>query len=480
MSTFAELQQIADNDVAVIVGTGKKVDEVTIGHNPDVSNMAEHLDQVEERNATTIELMRDTDIATESRQLSSKEFNVLRNSLKAITGTDLLKTPAMEDGEAKDSRNIAMEGFKETLKKFWSYIKTALSNFWNLLKRWWVRTFDISKRSLGRARKLQDQADREYGVSSENEIPFAEIKKLAINGKYTEIPAILKGFKDLEALVFEIVETRTSDKFNDTVELLSDHVTRIVTKMHSDAERDLAANASDENYRVSRKTIVLNDSDLKPLNDVIGEVFSSNDSALIDSEAFNFPNSDKYLKQYGEIGDMNKKDTFKHSQYLPGDKWILTIQPERLLSSNQGFISANDSIEYIRRSRIVVADCNYAHKTYDGDTMVKTLQPTSISRGCESIIHICEYVNEYRLAFERREKFKDRVIKEIDQTINDVTSDTENAYSEIDRLVRSFANAVIGLIRRRSDFETNLCAYAIGASVAFLNYGELSLKQYTN
>ena len=71
------------------------------------------------------------------------------------------------------------------------------------------------------------------------------------------------------------------------------------------------------------------------------------------------------------------------------------------------------------------------------------------------------------------------MIKEIDQTVNDVTGDNESSYSEVDRLIRSFANAVTGLIRRRSDFETNLCAYSMSTSVAFLNYSELSLKQYT-
>ena len=47
-------------------------------------------------------------------------------------------------------------------------------------------------------------------------------------------------------------------------------------------------------------------------------------------------------------------------------------------------------------------------------------------------------------------------------------------------MIRSFANAIIGMIRRRTDFETSLCAYAVSSSVAFLNYAELSLKQYTN
>ena len=69
--------------------------------------------------------------------------------------------------------------------------------------------------------------------------------------------------------------------------------------------------------------------------------------------------------------------------------------------------------------------------------------------------------------------------KTLTQKINELSEDNESAYAECDRMIRSFANAIIGMIRRRTDFETSLCAYAVSSSVAFLNYAELSLKQYT-
>ena len=96
MSQFAELTQIADDDVKVILGEEKKTNDLLIDQNPEVKALGEHLDEVEERNATTIELMKDTDIATESRELTEREFAVLRKSLKAITGTQALQLPAME------------------------------------------------------------------------------------------------------------------------------------------------------------------------------------------------------------------------------------------------------------------------------------------------------------------------------------------------------------------------------------------------
>lgn len=472
MSQFAELFQIADDDVKVILGEEKKTNDLHIDQNPEVKALGEHLDEVEERNAATIELMKDTDIATESRELTEREYSVLRKSLKAITGTQALQLPAMESGEAQASRTIAMEGFKETLKKFWSYIKSALLKFWNMLKRWWFKTFDISKRALGRAKKLRDQADREYGVSTENEISFPEVKKLAINGKFNDIPSIVKGLKLLEEVVFEFIETRTSERFNDTIDELSDHVTGSINRLKGLADANLQANVGVDNYRISRDKLVMTVSEMDDLGEIIDKVFTSNDSDFIKKNDFNFMNADKYREQYCEKGD-----GLLHSDYLPGDKWLLNVRPA--LKVDHGNIAAVDTIDAIRRSRILVADCQYAVKTYDADAKVKVLQPTMISRGCDSIVAICEYVNEYRIAFEHRERFKERIIKEIDQAVNDVSSDGENAYSEVDRLIRSFANAVTGLIRRRSDFETNLCAYSMSTSVAFLNYSELSLKQYT-
>ena len=477
MSQFSRLQDVADNDVKVIMGEPKQVNDIEIDNNPEVKELADHLDEVEERNAATIQLMEDTDLATESRELTGHEFAILRSSLKAITGVNPFVLPAMEDGEVKASRTIAMEGFKETLKKFWNYIKSALVKFWNFLKRWWYKTFDISKRAKKRAEKLQDQADKEYGVTTENDLSFPEIKKLAIDGKVSDVPAIVKGLKELEEIVFEFIETRSCDRFNDTIDELSDAVKLGLEKIKNDADQYIKTHGADS--KIPRQGIELDTGNIDKIEKALKEVFASNTSTKVDSTDFSFSNADKYKKQYGEAND-----DFRHSTHLPGDKWVLSVTPDKADKTHTPTLTgatgeAIKIIDIMRYSKLIVADCRYGNKLYDPDTRVKVLQPSIISRGCDSIIRMCEYVNEYRQAFERRDKFKERIIKEIDQTVNEVTSDSESAYTEVDRLIRSFANAVTGLIRRRSDFETSLCAYSMSTSVAFLNYSELSLKQYT-
>ena len=137
-----------------------------------------------------------------------------------------------------------------------------------------------------------------------------------------------------------------------------------------------------------------------------------------------------------------------------------------------------DVVEYVRRGKLIVTSCFYTDKKYDHGLQIRVLNPSLISRGCESVSKICDYVYEYRQAFEKRDKFKERIIKDIDRLIDEVIDDTENAYQEVDRSVRSFANAITGLIRRRADFETSLCSYAISTGVAFANYSEKSLKLY--
>ena len=474
MSLFSNLLNIADDDVKVILGEEKVTDDSLIDYNSDKEELANHLDEVEERNATTIEIMKDVEIATESSNLKEKDFLILKSSLKAITGVDFLHKVNMESYDSSNSKTLAMEGIKEALKKFWEYIKSALKKFWNYLKKWWYKTFDISKRAKRRAEKIMEKADKEYGVSTENEITFQEIKRLAVNGKTTDIPAILNGLSLIEQIVFEFIENRTSDKFNDSVDNLSDSIKSAIEALKTKADELVNSNLEDDKYKVSRTNLEVPITLLDTIDDRLKAVFNTNDSSLVNSEAITFPNSEKYKKQFtGGI----ENTTIKHSDYLPGDKWVLSVTPPKPESGSN--IDLSKLIDYIRYSKFIMADSRYGSKVYDSESSVKVLQPSSISRGCESIIEICNHVNEYKQSFERRDRFKERIVKDIDQTVNDVTSDNDSAYSEVDRLIRSFANSITGLIRRRSDFETSLCAYSLSVSVVFLNYSELSLNQYS-
>ncbi len=473
MSTFENLHQTADDDVRSIVGTDKPASDSTIDTNVDVEIARDHLDDIEERNATTIKILEDTVNATESKDLTDRELKILSTSLKAITGEKFIKSVAQESGDNRPSnRSIALEGFKETLKKFWNYIKEQVKKFWNLMKRWWLRTFDISKRAKSRAEKLMDKADNEYGTSVESEIHFREIKKLAINGRINDNIAMLKGIRDLEEVVFEFVNPQTTDRFNDTAEALSDKTIEMINGVKTLADEIISKRG--ENAQLGRNELSLRTVDLNTFTEIVERCFARTDSDLVDMHDFGMDKADKYLKQYSD----NDKAIFRHSKYLPGDKWVLCVRPATKKELGHT-VELTETIDALRRSRLVVAPCLYTDKQYDPDPAVKVLNTSTISRGCESIVKICEYVNEYRKAFERRDKFKERMIKDIDQAVNDVSEESNGAYSECDRLIRSFANAITGLLRRRTDFETSLCAYSMSTSVAFLNYSELSLKQYT-
>lgn len=472
MSTLEDLQNKADDDVAHVTGEEKPNADINVDTNAEIEMARDQLDDAEDRNAATIEILEDTVVATESRDITEREMSVLRTTMKALTGTQPFKQVAQESEDTPTNRQIALEGFKETLKKFWTFIKEQAKKFWSMLKRWWFKTFDISKRAKGRAEKLRDQADREYGVSVENEIPFKEIKKLAINGRINDTAAIVKALKELEDLNADLINTREADQFNDAAQDLTDKTTEIIEGIKSHA--DALIKARGEDTRIERSDLSVRESDLNEFTGIVESIFARQDSSLVDHDDFGLDKADKYLKQYAEPG----KAKFKHSAHLPGDKWVLSIKPT-LPGSTGPVIDLGTTIEGMRASRLLVVSCLYGDKQYDAEPLVKVLSTSVISRGCESIVRICEYVNEYKGAFERRDRFKERVIKDIDQVVNNLTQDNDMTYVECDRLIRSFANAIIGLIRRRSDFETSLCAYSMSTSIAFLNYSELSLKQYT-
>lgn len=471
MSTFEALTQIADNDVVVITGSTKPTSDEAIAVNTDVDIARSSLDDLEDRNAATIEILADTANATESSDLTPRELNILRATMKAITGAQMFKYPAQESDQTVSNRTIALEGLKETLKKFWNFIKEQVKKFWNLLKRWWYKTFDISKRTRARARKISDEAEKEYGASTESELHFKEIKKLAMDGRINDNNQIIYGLKNLEELVFEFINSDSSEKFNDAVEILSDKTGTIIEGVKSLATS--ISKARGEDYRIPKDQLVVKTSDMDEFIDIVERCLAKTDSELINNSDFIMDNSDKYKKQFGDLDDTS----FRHSKQLPGDKWIICTRP---VQPNKSFIvGLTDVVEGLRRSRLYVASSRYTEKSYDPEAQIKVLSTTLISRGCDSIINICDYVQEYRLAFERRDKFKERIVKDIDRIVNEVSDQEDDAYVECDRMIRSFANAVTGLIRRRTDFETNLCAYAMSSSVAFLNFSEASLKLYS-
>lgn len=480
MSAFDNLSEIADNDVALVVGNTKEESSTEALENltTEAQVVAETLDEAEERNATAIEVLHDTSCVMESRNLSAAEYELLSRSLRAITNTRALNTIALESAENDNTRrSMVLESIKDTLKKFWEYIKNAFKKFWAVIKRWWIKCFDISKRLKNRAQNVMDKADKEYGSPTNNTIPFSEASKLGVNGKFNEPAVLLNGLKNLEGIVGEYVNENTADRFNDTVEEVSDRTSSMINKIYEVSRTILEQYKDDPEYVIQRSEIPVDSDSLKALKLSCERVIASAESEKVSGTTFAMENAEKYRKQYAESGD-----TMKHSDYLPGDKWILSVQPnaESWETGNSKIYTLPDVVELLRRSKVVVASCRYNEKKYDQDQEARVLNTTTIGRGCESVIDICEKVFEYRKSFELRDRFKERVIKDIDRLVSETSESDERAYQQVDRSVRTFANAIVGLIRRRSDFETSLCSYAMTTCVSFVNYCEQSLKQYSH
>lgn len=471
MSTFSSLMDIADNDVKVVVGeSDSKKEEALLVAGADLRAHVELLDDAESRNQTAIDIATDTEVAVESGDLSKADIKILNATLQVLTGNRRRAVIAHESVGEEDHRSLAQEAIKDTLKSFWKFIKDAVVKFYNILKTWWYKTFDISKRLKKRADKLYDRAEKETGFAQENDFIFSEAGRLAVEGKYNNPVEILQGVDKVEKICEEFLEPRTADQFNDTVQNLSDHVELVIGKIKTDTDLIIkTGQKTDENFKVDRGSIKLTTADIKRLLEIATNVSDANKSDLVNDSTLQIANQDKYMALYAE-----KTDEFHHSAPLPGGKWIISVNPA--LSSNEPTVS--EAVESIRRARNIVADTTYTPRTYTGDLTVKTLPLSSISRGCENVSRICTIINEYKVAFERRDRFKDRIIADIDRLVKEHDEPSEQAFSEVDRAIRTFANSVSGLIRRRSDFETSLCAYATGVCLSFVNYSEASLKRY--
>ena len=412
----------------------------------DEDAAADKLENEAEQTEEVAEVLEE-DVAQE-RALDPTAAKLLKLTFQNIVGKQYAgrALPATESfngsrSEAREQTRIALEGVKETLRKFWEAIKAQFKKVYNKVKDWIVKTFSAAKKLSERAKKIQDKANSTVGTIEDKSFSFGQTKAIAVEGKYNEPGKLTTGLNDLRKVIVGTVTELKKDSVDTKIEEL---VTAIKNGFSGSGSSRVTADVAGLRTAV-QKTI--SGATLGTITATVGDV-------------------DKYKAQFGDVADSNIEGVFG----LPGSKAIIAVT----------YTGAQDTIESavkaLKGNKLLLAADKYNPRDVsEGD--VKTLTTSQIDKVCDDVIEIAESVYTFEKNWKENDKFVEKVQKEVDDSIKDFDQE-EDADSTDQRHFRNFCNSAVGAIRRHTNFKANLCSYGVTTSNAFLNYAERSLAQH--
>ena len=412
----------------------------------DEDAAADKLENEAEQTEEVAEVLEE-DVAQE-RALDPTAAKLLKLTFQNIVGKHYAgrTLPATESfngsrSEARENTRIALEGVKETLRKFWEAIKAQFKKVYNKVKDWIVKTFSAAKKLSERAKKIQDKANSTVGTIEEKSFSFGQTKAIAVEGKYNEPGKLTTGLNDLRKVIVGTVTELKKDTVDSKIE---DLVTAIKNGFSGSGSSRVTADVAGLRTAV-QKTI--SGATLGTITTTVGDV-------------------DKYKAQFGDVADSNIEGVFG----FPGSKAIIAVT----YTGAQNTIES--AVKALKGNKLLLAADKYNPRDVsEGD--VKTLTISQIDKVCDDVIEIAESVYTFEKNWKENDKFVEKVQKEVDDSIKDFDQE-EDADSTDQRHFRNFCNSAVGAIRRHTNFKANLCSYGVTTSNAFLNYAERSLAQH--
>ena len=176
-------------------------------------------------------------VAQESEGLTPQAAVMLGIALKNIVGkSHASKIIATENysssrGAQREAKQIALEGIKETLKRFWDAIKAQLKKFYNKVKSFFVKVFSAARKLGERAKKIQQKANDTVGTIEEKSFSFGQTKTIAVDGKYNEAGSLTTGLNNIRKWIDGNITVKKSDDYENIIEKAQSAVEKAVKSL---------------------------------------------------------------------------------------------------------------------------------------------------------------------------------------------------------------------------------------------------------
>lgn len=365
---------------------------------------------------------------------SSVNTKLLKIVLEDIVGVDLLTTYSvkLEDGMNPTQTKLVMESVKQVVRDFWQALKNSFNAIWAKLKSWYITVTSASESLVKKANKIKSRAETLSTTPTERKFEFKHPENIQIQRKVNSA-SLQAGLKTVNTVLEQTLNTRSTNEVENFIEAAEDALDNFIKNSSASNPDSSWANRFSDLYKpsVNVKT--------SPLSDV-------------------------KIKEQIIYDDKNAE--YDITDVMPGDTSIvyskLKAESTLPLSEKLGLISA----------RLVKTTQKEAESTVQADT----LYPEQVSAICDLVVELNEQITFYEKAWQRRDKFMNKVLSSLDKSIEKI--DNEEVEEGHDKVYKKTTRAILAAIKRSNTFNASLINYVVKVSAGSLSYCEASLTFY--
>lgn len=409
----------------------------------EASTIYQQITQTEESNDnidTALELVEDVGdsaggIVQES--FSGVNTRLLQKVMKNLTDINILENHniKMEDGMNPTQKGLVFESVKQMVRDFWQALKNSFNAVWAKLKSWYITVSSASESLIKKANAIKAKADRLASTPSERRFEFKQYESIQIGGKVTS-PLLRKGLAEVKVVVDQSLNVRSTNEVENFIESAENALDEFI--------KNSSANNPDSSW-VNR------------FSDLYQPSVNVTTTPLKDTK----------IQQQIIYDDKNAE--YKITGNMPGETAIvysnLLATSALPMSEKLGLISA----------RLVKTSQKEATSTA---IPVEVLHGAQISDICDTIVELNEQITFYEKSWQRRDKFMNKVISNLDKSIEKI--DNEEVEEGHDKVYKKTTRAILSAIKRSNTFNASLINYIVKISAGSLAYCQASLTFYKN
>lgn len=374
-------------------------------------------------------------IKTES--ISPVTLKLLKVNMEAVLGFDLVEALKagikMEDGANVTQTKMVHESVQGIIRDFWQALKNSFNALWARLKSWYITVTSAAESLVTKANKIKSKAERLSQSPTERNFEFKKYSTIHVGGK-VNAGLLRTGLKDLKGIVEQALNVRTTNEVENFI---------------SGAENAL------EDFVKSSTASNADASWVRRFSDLYTPSVGVRTDKVIEP----------FIKEQIIFDEQNAE--YKQTAVIPGNKVIVYSALKETstvpMYEGLGLISA----------RVVNKD----KREYNEQAVqAETLHPAQILDICENVIELADHISFYEKAWQRRDKFMSKVLKELDKSIERI--DQEDLQEGKDKEFKKTTRAILAAIKRSNTYNASLLNMVLAISAGSLNYCESSLTLY--
>lgn len=399
-------------------------------------NLSDKIDQGVEQME---ELNQVTAVAAEAAPLTAQQLRFAGLIIKQSTGENVLghNLMGMENAEDdnKHQTRIALETIKETLRSFYQALKRTFYSIWASIKTWYIKVASLRASIERKAKDLLEKANAVTGSPKESSFEFKRAKDLH-NDRKLSYQTLYPAFDNLIKFTSQSLNVKRDSEFENFISTAE----KMVEKLKASADSDV------------------DDTDLVKFEGLFIPTPATPTTSVDDPE----------LKKIYQDAENN---TLIITKAFPGDRAAIISSP----SSTAGL----SPVEHIRNCWIRLAPNKAKPADIDGIT-VRTFYPAQVARFAEMVQESCDAILFFDKAWQRRDRFMNKIFKELDRQIDQIDKGLTDSSSDtkVENETKGLIRAIITAIKRSNTFNANLINYNLKVSAAVLDLGNACLLQY--